>query len=94
MYGIGQNAIDWFVDYLAGRMQHTKVNGVLSESWVVKCSVPQGSILGPLMFILYINDIQNVITDCSLCTIIAQQLTMISKDRIGCPHSITSHTYY
>ena len=66
MYGMGPVCVSWFENYLAGRTQMTKVNDVLSDTRIVSCGVPQGSILGPLMFIIYINDMDKVISDCSV----------------------------
>ncbi len=66
MYGMGPGAVDWFEHYLTNRVQCTKINNKLSDFQAITCGVPQGSILGPLMFILYINDMESVITDCKL----------------------------
>ena len=76
LYGVKGNELNWFKDYLSDRSHSTSYLDTLSEPLTLQCGIPQGTILGPLLFIIDINDLpdncpptaeKNVLTDLSHC---------------------------
>ena len=59
-YGIRGSLLKWFKSYLSNRTQYVFCNGVKSDIAHITCGVPQGSVLGPLLYLLYINDLPNI----------------------------------
>ena len=60
-YGVLEHSLVWFASYLSCRKQRVLMQGLSSMSGGIHVGVPQGSILGPLLFSIYMNDLSNVV---------------------------------
>lgn len=80
-YGIVNNELNILQSYLTNRFQLTEINGCRSHQSSVKIGVPQGSILGPLLFLIYINDISTVFNDNIDIILFADDTSLVVKDK-------------
>ena len=77
-HDIRGNALEWFTSYLSDRRQYVTYNGCSSSTKYIKCCVPQCSILGPLLVLFYINDLQRV-CDWSIHILFADDTNLLYK---------------
>ena len=84
--GIKNKNKNWIQNYLLHRKQSTVVNGSISDSTIVTCGVPQGSILGPLLFLVYINDLSHKVNNTSMY-LYADDRVLLSTE--NCIHTCT-----
>ena len=80
--GIKDNTLNWFISYLSNRSQVVSINSSLSDSKYIDIGVPQGSILGPLLFIIFVNSLADCVS-CK-CVMYADDTTLLcsSKDSL------------
>ena len=94
-YGIKNKAFQWFNSYLSNRHQYVEFEGARSGTLGLEMGVPQGSILGPLLFIIYVNDMHTVsnkftfITYADDTTITAPMVSFVSGSNYDI-HSIST----
>ncbi len=85
-YGCGGSLLKWFTSYLTGRRQRVTVLGATSNTLPISSGVPQGSILRPVLFLLYVNDLPDSVTT-SQVAMFADDTKLFSA--IKCQMSIT-----
>ena len=76
-YGINGVPLNWLINYLTDRQQFVKLDDEISNALPISTGVPQGSILGPLLFILYINDL-HMASDKFKAILYADDTTLVS----------------
>ncbi len=89
-YGVHGNELKLIHDYLSDRFQYVDIGGNRSSSQNVVSGVPQGSIMGPILFLLFIDDLPSAV-QCSVLDIYADDTTMsFSSDVNDAPETISS----
>ena len=78
--GVIDHENNWFNDYLSGRSQVVNFNGALSDHKQTTVGVPQGSILGPLLFVLYVKDLPDTIRQCNILLYADDTVLFTSSD--------------
>lgn len=90
-YGIRDIEYRWFSSYLQNRTQRTKINSTISSAQNVTIGVPQGSVLGVLLFLLYINDIEKAVDFATIALFADDALVYVTGDSIDeCSSKINS----
>jgi len=67
-FGIVNESLKWFTSYLKSRVQYVSLNDHMSDESYINCGVPQGSVLGPVLFIMYINSLCDMTINGSIVT--------------------------
>ena len=80
-YKCSDICLSWFKSYLSNRTQRVALNNEMSDSSEINCGVPQGSILGPLLFLLFINDLPLSLNDTTCCVDLFADDTTIYEEQ-------------
>ena len=80
-YGIRGSVRDWFKSFLTDRTHYVDINGKKSDPYSPTMGVPQGSVLGPILFLIYINDLRNASNILSLSIFADDTSLLLSSER-------------
>ena len=85
-YGVRGKLYNWFVNYLSGRCQRVVIDGTASNWAPVTSGMPQGSILGPVLFVIFINDLPYTLPDEKMATLYADDTKVCNsiRSKAGC----------
>ena len=82
LYNFSDEVINWFTSYLTGRSQYVEINAKKSRITTMESGVPQGSVLGPLVYTLYINELPNILKDKINCLDESSQQTRTFRKKL------------
>lgn len=88
MYSIDGNLLKWIENFITGRFQCVAINNCLSSVCNVMSGVPQGSVLGPILFLVYINDIESVCSDNVTVKLFADDCKLYSEIKLHRPSAV------
>lgn len=92
--GLNDVAVNWFRSSLTNRTQVCNIGDVLSEAKEISCGAPQGSILGPLLFLIYVNDMPDTV-NCKLLLYADDSAILVSgKDTIDIEETIMKELHF
>ena len=77
-FGVHGTELRWFESYLSGRKQSVSLNGKLSKPGQVSIGIPQGGVLGPVLFLLFINDITQSV-NAGTCNMFADDVAIYTS---------------
>ena len=92
LYGVSEKELQWFRSYLLNRCQIVKCHGNISEKRNVKVGVPQGSVLGPLLFVIFINDISQHVGLGTVNLFADDTLIYCTADNVSDTHEKLQHS--
>ena len=89
--GLDDTVLNWLMSYLTGRSQYTRIGNLVSDKAPVSFGVPQGSVLGPLLFIIYINDVVERMGECKFALYADDLVVYNSANRVDLVQSRLQH---